>query len=210
VHEEIVRSYVSLPRGQARSAAKAAALHLIAFLASPLSLGAEHYISGKPLRNEQVRGSIPIPGSSRRCPAASLLRTIVIEVHSGPTSWFPTPRAWFGSSEAWPNEPQAKVAADKQVVYNGKHYFAGDTFSADDDDPEVDRYIERGYVSPTAKGGRDKAKANRRKPIENHFVAQQRGLDPQGIDGLGPAPPETQEQLAREHFERFFMGMSRS
>jgi hypothetical protein len=74
----------------------------------------------------------------------------------------------------------------------------------------VDRYIERGYVEPAAKGGLGKAKANTRKRIENHYVAKYRGLDPQGIDGLGNAPPETQEQLAREHFERFFMGMSRS
>jgi hypothetical protein len=59
-----------------------------------------------------------------------------------------------------------KVADDTQVVYNGKHYFSGDTFSAADDDPEVDRYIERGYVEPTAKGGRDKAKANKRKAVE--------------------------------------------
>jgi hypothetical protein len=40
-----------------------------------------------------------------------------------------------------------KVAADKQVLYNGKHYFAGDTFSAPDNDPEVDRHIERGDTS---------------------------------------------------------------
>jgi hypothetical protein len=76
--------------------------------------------------------------------------------------------------------------------------------------PEVDRWIERGYVEATAKGGRDVARKNKRKAIENHYVAQQRGLDPQGIDGLGAAPPETQEQLAREHFDRFFMGMSRT
>jgi hypothetical protein len=105
---------------------------------------------------------------------------------------------------------RVKVVADKQVVYKDKHYFAGDTFSADDDDPEVDRYIERGYVEPTAKGGRDRVKANKRKRIENHYVAQQRGLDRQGIDGLGAAPPETQAQLAREYFDRFFMGMPRS
>jgi len=103
-----------------------------------------------------------------------------------------------------------KVAADKQVVYNGKHYFAGDTFSAADDDPEVDRYIERGYVEPTAKGGRDKAKANKQKAVESHYVARQRGLDTQGLEGRGVAPPETQGQLAREYFGRFFMGLSRS
>jgi hypothetical protein len=74
----------------------------------------------------------------------------------------------------------------------------------------VDGWIERGYGEPAAKGGRDKAKVNKRKRIENHNVAQQRVLDPQGIDGLGAAPPETQDQLAREHFDRFFMGMSRS
>jgi hypothetical protein len=102
-----------------------------------------------------------------------------------------------------------KVAPDKQVVYDGKHYFAGDTLSADDDDPEVDRYIERGYVSPTAKGGRDRAKANKRKAVESHYVARQRGLDRQGLEGRGVAPPETQGQLAREYFGRFFSGMSR-
>jgi hypothetical protein len=73
----------------------------------------------------------------------------------------------------------------------------------------VDGWIERGYVEPAAKGGRDVARKNKRKAIENHYVAQYRGLDPQGIDGLGAAPPETQEQLAREHFNRFFR-MSRS
>jgi hypothetical protein len=61
----------------------------------------------------------------------------------------------------------------------------------------VDLYIERGYVEPTAKGGRDKAKANRRKRIENHHVGQHRGLDPQGIEGRGAAPPETQQWLER-------------
>jgi hypothetical protein len=47
-----------------------------------------------------------------------------------------------------------------------------------DDDPEVDRYIELGYVEPTAKGGRDKAKANKRKAVESHYVSRERGLDP--------------------------------
>jgi hypothetical protein len=89
-----------------------------------------------------------------------------------------------------------KVADDTQVVYAGKHYFAGDTFSADDDDPEVDRYIERGYVEPAAKGGRDKVKAKRRKQIESHYVAQERGLDPQGLEGRGAAPPLVQSEWA--------------
>jgi hypothetical protein len=75
---------------------------------------------------------------------------------------------------------------------------------------EVDRYIERGYVEPTAKGGVVKAKANKRKRTENHYVSQQRGLHPQGLEGRGLARPTTQEQLAREHFGRFFMGMSRT
>jgi hypothetical protein len=102
-----------------------------------------------------------------------------------------------------------KVADDRQVVYRGKHYFGGESFTADNDDAEVDGWIVRGYVEPTAKGGRDVARKNKRKAIENHYVSQQRGLHPQGLEGRGAAPPVTQYDLAREHFDRFFSGMSR-
>jgi hypothetical protein len=49
---------------------------------------------------------------------------------------------------------RVKVAADKQVVYNGKHYFGGQSLTADNDDAEVDRWIEHGYIEPAAKGGK--------------------------------------------------------
>jgi hypothetical protein len=54
------------------------------------------------------------------------------------------------------------------VNYQGRLYLSGESFSGQDDDPEVDGWTEHGYWEPTAKGGHDKVKQNRRKRIEEH------------------------------------------
>jgi hypothetical protein len=53
-----------------------------------------------------------------------------------------------------------KVAEGRSISYAGKLYLGGDSFTAQDDDPEVDGWVERGYCEPTAKSGRDKVKQN--------------------------------------------------
>jgi hypothetical protein len=88
-----------------------------------------------------------------------------------------------------------KVAEGRSISYKGELFLGGDSFSAQDDDPEVDGWIERGYCEPTAKGGRDKVKQNRRKRIEEHRTAKARGLDPQGLEGRGDAPPASQAEM---------------
>jgi hypothetical protein len=85
-----------------------------------------------------------------------------------------------------------KVAADKQIVYNGKHYFAA---TPSPWPMTIQKWIatSNGDTSRPPPRVGETRKANKRKRTENHYVAQYRGLDPQGLDGLDTAPPETQE-----------------
>lgn len=46
-----------------------------------------------------------------------------------------------------------KVAEGRSISYKGTLYFGGDSFSAEDDDPEVETWIERGYCEPTPRVG---------------------------------------------------------
>jgi hypothetical protein len=95
---------------------------------------------------------------------------------------------------------KVRVAADKQLVYS-----RGITSPATPSPRPMtlQKWIDTSSPPP-------RVDETRRRPIEENapraiYVAQQRGL-PQGIEGRGAAPPETQEQLARAS-EEFSSGL---
>lgn len=68
-----------------------------------------------------------------------------------------------------------KVAPDRQIVTDGKHYYGGQTFTVPDDHPDADSWIAAGYVSEVGR----KAKKPQNKALDEakkHYVAQARGL----------------------------------